>query len=150
MATFAKLDENNVVTQVVKVGNDVPTANGPLGENDMHVDGETYCQNLFGGGTWKQSSFSNAFRKQAAGIGYTYDSTNDLFIAAQPFDSWSLDENFDWQAPVTYPNTMIVGDITLIVCFWDEENQRWRGRETFESAQFYNWNPQTLTWSEDI
>ena len=68
MATFAKLDENNIVTQIVKVGNDVPTSDGPLGENDMHVDGETYCTNLFGG-RWKQCSATNAFRKQNAGIG---------------------------------------------------------------------------------
>ena len=150
MATFAKLDENNVVIQLVKIGNDVPTANGVLGENDMHIDGETYCQNLFGGGTWKQTSFSNSFRKQVASIGGTYDSINDVFISAQPYESWSLDENFDWQPPIPEPNTVNVGDITLIVYSWDEENQRWRGRETFESTQIYIWNPETLSWSEEV
>ena len=54
MAHFAKLDENNVVTEVVVVDNDIPTANGPIGENDMHPDGEAWCaQHL--GGTWKQT-----------------------------------------------------------------------------------------------
>ena len=66
MATFAKLDENNIVTQIVKVGNDVPTSDGPLGENDMHVDGETYCTNLFGG-RWKQCSATNAFENKTQG-----------------------------------------------------------------------------------
>ena len=61
MATFAKLDENNIVTNVIVVADDVPTSDGPLGENDMHIDGETYCTNTFGG-TWKQCSSSDAFR----------------------------------------------------------------------------------------
>ena len=43
MAHFAELDENNVVKRVVVIGNDVPTADGPLGDNDMHHDGEAYC-----------------------------------------------------------------------------------------------------------
>ena len=47
MAHFAELDGNNVVTRVVVVGNDVTTADGPLGTNDMHVDGETWCVNFF-------------------------------------------------------------------------------------------------------
>ena len=54
MAHFAELDENNVVKRVVVIGNDVPTADGPLGDNDMHPDGEAYCNKLFGG-TWKQT-----------------------------------------------------------------------------------------------
>ncbi len=70
MAHFAELDDNNIVTRVVVVGNDVPTAAGPLGENDMHVDGETWCVNFFKGGTWKQTSYNHNFRKQYAGKGY--------------------------------------------------------------------------------
>ena len=90
MAHFAKLDENDIVEKVVVVGNDVPTAAGPLGENDMHADGESYCQNLFKGGVWKQTSYNNNFRKQYAGIGYTYDSVKDKFIRPQPYPSWTL------------------------------------------------------------
>ena len=103
MAHFAELDGNNIVTRVVVVGNDVTTAAGPLGSNDMHVDGETWCVNFFKGGTWKQTSYNHSFRKQYAGKGFTYDAAKDKFISPQPFASWALDGNDDWQAPVTYP-----------------------------------------------
>ena len=63
MAHFAELDNDNIVKRVVVVANDIETAAGPLGENDMHVDGETYCTNLFKGGVWKQCSSTNAFRR---------------------------------------------------------------------------------------
>jgi hypothetical protein len=57
MAHFAELDENNIVKRVVVIGNGVPTSDGPLGENDMHPDGETYVANLLGG-RWKQTSYN--------------------------------------------------------------------------------------------
>ena len=60
--------------------------------------------NLFKGGTWKQTSYNNNFRKQYAGIGFVYDSTKDKFLNRQPHASWSLDDNDDWQAPITYPS----------------------------------------------
>jgi hypothetical protein len=74
MAHFAELktkvdptgftsDTHQVVERVVVVGNDVTTAAGPLGENDMHQDGETWCINFFNGGIWKQTSYNNNFRK---------------------------------------------------------------------------------------
>ena len=64
MAHFAELDDNNVVTRVIVVSNNIETSSGPLGENDMHVDGETWCINFMGGGTWKQTSYNHNFRKQ--------------------------------------------------------------------------------------
>ena len=75
MAHFAELkamtdptgftsDSHQVVQRVVVVGNDISTAAGPLGANDMHVDGETWCKNFFKGGTWKQTSYNNNFRKE--------------------------------------------------------------------------------------
>jgi len=103
MAHFAELDDNNVVKRVVVVGNDVTTADGPLGENDMHVDGETWCVNFFKGGTWKQTSYNHNFRKQYCGKGYTFDAAKDKFISPQPYASWALDGNDDWQAPITRP-----------------------------------------------
>ena len=80
MAHFAKLDENNVVLRVITVDNNISTAAGPLGENDMHVDGETWCTNLLGG-TWKQASYNSNFRKQYCGTGFTYDSEKNKFIS---------------------------------------------------------------------
>ena len=50
MAHFAELDQNNIVKRVVVVGNDIPANGGTLGENDMHVDGESWCINFFKGG----------------------------------------------------------------------------------------------------
>ena len=150
MATFAKLDENNIVTQIVKVGNDVPTSDGPLGDNDMHVDGETYCTNLFGG-TWKQCSATNAFRKQNAGIGQTYDSVKDKFISAQPFPSWSLDSNDDWQPPVARPaeSTLILEENVSILRFanWNEAEYRWESQDVLADPMVdYHWNTDTNSW----
>jgi hypothetical protein len=115
MAHFAELkamtdptgftsDSHQVVQRVVVVGNDIDTAAGPLGSNDMHVDGETWCVNFFKGGIWKQTSYNNNFRKQYAGIGYIYNPVKDKFLTQQPHASWSLDDNDDWQAPITYPS----------------------------------------------
>ena len=103
MAHFAELDENNTVLRVVVVGNDINTSSGPLGDNDMHVDGETWCINFFKGGIWKQTSYSRNFRKYFAGEGMIYDSVKDKFLLPQPHASWSLDANDDWQAPIAYP-----------------------------------------------
>ena len=129
MAHFAELDNNNVVTRVIVVGNDVETAAGPLGTNDMHVEGETWCIDFFKGGTWKQTSYNTnagvhnsdgtALRKNYAGIGDTYDSTRDAFIEVKPFPSWTLNESTcQWDAPVAYPDD----DIDY---YWDESTTNW-------------------------
>ena len=141
MAHFAELDSNNIVTRVVVVGNDVTTAAGPLGDNDMHVDGETWCVNFFKGGTWKQTSYNHNFRKQYAGKGYTFDSAKDKFISSQPYVSWALDENDDWQAPVTYPT-----DTTDKRISWDEDNQKWTATDNSDPVNNFNWDASGLTW----
>ncbi len=105
MAHFAELDNDNKVLRVVVVGNDcVPS--------DEHVDGETWCINFFKGGIWKQTSYNHNFRKQYAGIGFTYDFAKNKFISPKPYASWSLDANDDWQAPVTYPTIITYEDGT--------------------------------------
>jgi hypothetical protein len=76
MAHFAKLDENNVVTQVIVVDNkDCSDANGVEKE---HI-GAAFCERLFGG-TWKQTSYNGTFRQNYAGIGYLYDAEQDAFL----------------------------------------------------------------------
>lgn len=145
MAHFAELDANNVVQRVVVVGNDVTTANGPLGENDKHVDGESWCINFFKGGIWKQTSYNSSFRKQYAGIGYTYDFAKDKFIAPQPFPSWSLDSNDDWQAPVAYPTVTTYGDNAPYSISWDEDNQQWKASD--DQSNEYVWDSESSSWS---
>ena len=141
MAHFAELDGNNIVTRVIVVGNDVTTAAGPLGSNDMHVDGETWCVNFFKGGTWKQTSYNNNFRKQYAGKGYTFDAAKDKFISPQPHASWSLDGNDDWQAPVTYPT-----DTEDKVISWDEAGQKWTAQDHSDPVNNFNWDASALAW----
>ena len=141
MAHFAELDENNVVTRVVVVGNDVETADGPLGTNDMHVDGETWCVNFFKGGNWKQTSYNHNFRKQYAGKGYTFDAAKNKFISPQPYDSWALDGNDDWQAPVTYPT-----DTTDKMISWDEAGQKWTATDNSDPVNNFNWDASALAW----
>lgn len=103
MAHYAFLDEKNVVVEVI------------VGRDETEGDWESYYGTLRGL-TCLRTSYNHNIRKQFAGIGYTYDPTNDVFIVPQPFPSWSLDENHDWQAPVPRPEGAHV---------WDEDNQQW-------------------------
>ena len=108
MAHFAELESkidptgftsntHLVVKRVVVVSNDVVPS-------DEHADGETWCVSFFGGGTWKQTSYNNNFRKQYAGTGYVYNASKNKFLVAQPYDSWALDGDDDWQAPISKPD----------------------------------------------
>jgi len=112
MAHFVQID-NGIVVNVIVVNNNELMVDGVESEQK----GIEFCQTLFGG-TWLQTSFNNNIRKQYAGIGFTYDETADVFIAPQPFASWSLDANYDWQAPIAYP-----ADGKQYS--WDETNQVW-------------------------
>ena len=114
MAHFAELDENNIVTKVIVVHNNELMD----GEIESEVKGVSFCASLFGHTNWIQTSYNNNMRKQFAGIGYTYDDVNDVFVAPQPFPSWSLDENHDWQAPIPMPED----DKQYS---WNEETQAW-------------------------
>ena len=96
MAHFAELDGSNKVLRVCVVDN----ANVP---SNKHIDGETCCTN-FWGGTWKQTSYNDNFRKQFAGMDFTYDAAKDEFVGPQPYDSWTLDSSNDWQPPIIHPN----------------------------------------------
>ncbi len=71
---------------------------------------------------WVQTSYNNNFRKQFAGKGFTYDKAKDKFIAPQPYPSWALDGNDDWQAPTAMPD-----DGKLY--YWDEDSKAWKERE---------------------
>jgi hypothetical protein len=94
MAHYAFLDNNNIVTEVIVGIDETELIEG--------LDPETWYSN-FRNQTCKRTSYNNKIRKQYAGIGYKYDVDADVFIALQPYPSWSLDENFDWQAPISKP-----------------------------------------------
>jgi hypothetical protein len=107
VAHYAFLDENNIVEEVI-VGID---------ENEL-IEGlspEVWYSN-FRAKKCVRTSYNNNIRKQYAGIGFTYDPVADVFIAAQPFPSWSLNENYDWVAPKEKPE----GNY-----FWDENLKDW-------------------------
>jgi|TARA_R110002110_G_scaffold30358_1_gene107631 hypothetical protein len=152
MAHFAELesktdptgftsDTHLIVKRVVVVGNDIEANGGILEDNDCHADGETWCVNFFKGGTWKQTSYNNNFRKQYAGIGYIYNSSKNKFLNPQPYASWSLNDNDDWKAPVTYPT-----DITDKNISWDESNQKWTATDYSDPVNNFNWDASELTW----
>ena len=115
MAHFAELDENNIVLRVIVVGDDdCKDGSG----NESEAVGAAFCNRLLGG-VWKQTSYNARIRKNYAGIGFTYDSARDAFIAPQPFPSWKLNETTArWESPVPYPTN---GGVYV----WDEETLSW-------------------------
>lgn len=115
MAHFAEIGLDNVVQQVIVVSNAEL-----LDENGVEQEsiGREFCRNLLGG-TWIQTSFNGHFRKNFAGIGYTYDSIRDVFIPPKPYPSWALEEKtYRWVAPVPMPE-----DNKLY--YWDESSLAW-------------------------
>jgi hypothetical protein len=120
MAHFAEIDENNVVQRVIVVANkDTADANG----NEVEAIGVAFCQRLLGG-NWLQTSYHGNIRKNYAGIGYAYRADIDAFVAPQPYPSWVLDENAQWQAPVPMPEDAGTGEPPKMYS-WDEETQSW-------------------------
>jgi hypothetical protein len=105
MAHFAKI-ENNIVTEILVVHNDLEHRGADFLANDLGL-----------GGTWIQTSYNNNIRKQYAGVGFSYDSVADVFIAPQPYPSWALDNDFNWQAPTPRPEGM--------GWYWNEVEQVW-------------------------
>lgn len=116
MAHFAKLDENNVVITVVVVNNSELLVDGVESE----AKGVEFLVSLFGDSNWKQTSFNATIRKNAAGIGYTYDPDRDAFIPPQPYPSWGLDEQTcQWHPPIQYPSDDKRYE-------WDEQTTSWK------------------------
>ena len=121
MAHFAKLNNDNIVIDVQSVHNDTATD---------EAAGITFLNNLYGtSDTWKQTSYNTKggvhllggtpFRKNYAGIGYSYDSSRDAFIPPKPYPSWLLEESSCmWKAPIDHPDD---GEMYV----WDEDNQEW-------------------------
>jgi hypothetical protein len=116
MAHFAELDSNNVVLRVIVIDNkDTADAHGV----EKEYIGAAFCERLFGG-TWKQTSYNGNFRKNFAGIGYSYlPAPIDGFAPPRPYPSWNLDPDVcQWVAPVPMPTD----DQRYS---WNEEAQSW-------------------------
>ena len=97
MALFAEI-KNNVVQRVIVVHDNELLVDGVETESK----GAQFCYDLLGG-EWVQTSENGNIRKQYGEVGYTYDEVNDVFICPQPYGSWVLDDNFDWQPPTPMP-----------------------------------------------
>ena len=108
MAHWAELDENNLVIRVL------------VGDNNDSNGDEGYqwlIDNL--GGTWIKTSYNSKIRGTYAGIGYSYNEEEDIFITPQPYSSWIRSGSF-WQAPTPMP----------------------------EDGKLYTWDEETLSWIE--
>lgn len=118
MAYYAFLDENNVVTEVIPGKH----------ENEDGIDWEQHY-GKFRQQVCKRTSFNTIggvhtnggtpFRKNFAGIGYTYDLNRDAFVPPKPFASWILNENSClWESPIPIP----IDDKKY---YWNEETTSW-------------------------
>ena len=115
MAHFAKI-VNSTVEQVIVINDQDAPDPAP---NNSEPIGQAFIRDVLGlDGEWVQTSYNGTFRAHYAGIGYTWDAINQVFYQPQPYPSWYLDEDWNWQAPVPYPND---GNDYL----WDEATQQW-------------------------
>ena len=127
MAHFVEIDASNIVLQVVVLDDkDTQDESG----NELESVGAKYLSDGFGG-TWKKTSYNThggvhslggtPFRKNYAGIGYSYDAAKDAFIPPKPYPSWTLNEDTcQWAAPTAKP----------------------------DDGKRYEWNEGTTSWDE--
>jgi hypothetical protein len=115
MAHFAQV-EDTIVKQVIVISD--ANAPDPAPEHSEPL-GQAFIRDVLKlDGQWIQTSYNSKFRAHYAGIGFTWDAINQVFYAPQPYPSWHLDENWNWQAPVPYPNDGKE-------YYWDEAKQEW-------------------------
>jgi hypothetical protein len=104
MAHWAEIDENNIVIRVT------------VGDNNEPDEGYQWLlDNL--GGTWIKTSYNNNIRGVFAGVGYSYNSDEDIFVTPQPYPSWTRNGSF-WQAPTPMPTDGKLYN-------WDEDTTSW-------------------------
>ena len=123
MAHFAKLGVGNIIQQVIVVSNDIATTEqaGVNFINQLYNTRDTWKQTSYNTQAGQHTLGGTPFRKNYAGIGYTYDEGRDAFIAPKPFNSWVLDEDkAQWKAPVDMPS----------------------------DDKMYKWNETTTSWIE--
>jgi hypothetical protein len=132
MAYFAKLGTGNIVETVISINNAVITDSNGVQQEQLGVDFINKLYNTID--VWKQTSYNTIggvhqlggkpFRKNYAGIGYTYDETRDAFIPPKPYNSWILNEDTcRWESPIPIPNRDGLNNNQI--WFWNEQNQTW-------------------------
>lgn len=107
MAHFAEITQSGIVLRVLVVPNEQEHRGNAFLASDLGL-----------GGQWVQCSYNGTMRKQFPGAGYRYDATADVFITPQPYPSWLLDANYDWQPPI--PKPCDGNDYA-----WNESEQTW-------------------------
>ena len=124
MAHFAEIDSSNTVIRVIVI------------DDEYQSEGEAYCQNLLNStNRWLQTSYNTLynehlkggtpFRKNFAGIGFTYNETIDGFVPPKKFESWILDEEKGiWKAPVAFPGFLPNGTMNKSIQ-WNEKILNW-------------------------
>lgn len=132
MSHFAKIDENNIVTDVV------------VGDNSLPNEGYDWIVSRLGG-RWIQTSYSGSFRKRFAGVGYSYNEELDAFIDPKPYNSWILNpETASWEAPTPKPEEGVY--------VWDESTLSWLEDQTpmppvnVPEDQHFAWDEESGTW----
>lgn len=140
MAQFAEVDINGKVLRVVEADNNDIINNGGHQSEQAAKNFENSVKLLSNENKWVESSPTGEFRGRPAVINGTYDSYLNIFISVKPFNSWILDQNKNWVAPVPYPTNQEA----MPTIFWDENNVRWLGLNP-EFVE-YEWNKDTLTW----
>jgi hypothetical protein len=144
MAHFAELDINNKVLRVLKACNQDIINNGGEQSEQAALHFQSIVKFSENGVKWVQTSYNNNFRKQYAGRNYTFDPVKNKFISIQLFASWSLDSNDDWKAPIAYPTVTTYGDNINYLISWDENEQRWLGKD--DQNNEFVWISSSLSW----
>jgi len=117
MAHFAKIDNNNVVEQVIVVHNDdIKNLEFPESEKV----GQDFIKSIGLAGNWLQTSYNRKFRGNFAGVGYVYSLEKDVFISSSPYPSWIYDESVHGYKPPIAPPII---DNTMYT--WDETVRNW-------------------------
>ena len=120
MEYFAQLNENNLVVNTIVVSEDnLVYSDGNINEDN----GETFCKQLVNdmNSKWKRTSVSGEFRGRFANIGCTYDENLDVFIDPQPYPSWSLNSNTDWESPLGSRPELNEDQVGKYLWLWDED-----------------------------
>jgi hypothetical protein len=124
MAHFAKLGTGNIIEQVISINNAVVTDSNGIEQEKLGLD---FINKLYNTrDVWKQTSYNRNFRKNFAGIGYSYDQQRDAFIAPKPFNSWILNEDTcKWESPIPSPSSYTNEQDKLVQFRWNENILNW-------------------------